>query len=59
MMESLSTWQFAWPWLLLALPMPWLLAWLLPPIVISLFVRVAKAVFSIVKYIKQIIPFAG
>ncbi len=35
------------------------LAWLLPPIVISLLVRVAKAVFSIVKYIKQIIPFAG
>lgn len=31
MIETLADWQFAWPWLLLALPLPWLLAWLLPP----------------------------
>lgn len=26
---------FAWPWLLLALPLPWLLRWLLPPVAAS------------------------
>lgn len=31
MIESLVDWQFAWPWLLLALPLPWLAARLLPP----------------------------
>jgi Ca-activated chloride channel family protein len=28
---ALQHWHFAWPWLLLALPLPWLVAWLLPP----------------------------
>ena len=31
MIETLADWQFAWPWLLLALPLPWLAARLLPP----------------------------
>lgn len=31
MIETLADWQFAWPWLLLALPLPWLVARLLPP----------------------------
>lgn len=33
------------------------LNWLLPPIFISLLVRTAKALLSIAKYIKQILPF--
>jgi hypothetical protein len=33
------------------------LNWLLPPIVISLLVRVVRAILSLVKYVKQILPF--
>lgn len=35
------------------------LNWLLPPILISVLIRVVKVILSIVKYIKQIIPVAG
>lgn len=31
MMAEVLSWEFAWPWLLLALPLPWLAARLLPP----------------------------
>lgn len=30
MIDEISNWQLVWPWLLLALPAPWLAAWLLP-----------------------------
>ncbi|MGE4071900.1 MAG: VWA domain-containing protein [Lysobacterales bacterium] len=31
MIAELLSWEFAWPWMLLALPLPWLAARLLPP----------------------------
>lgn len=35
------------------------LAWLIPPVLITLLIRLAKAILSVLKYIKQIIPMIG
>jgi hypothetical protein len=35
------------------------LSWLLPPILITLLIRIIRAILSLIKYIKQIIPVVG
>lgn len=35
------------------------LTWLLPPILITLLIRIARAILSIIKYVKQILPVVG
>jgi hypothetical protein len=35
------------------------LSWLLPPILITLLIRIIRAVLSLIKYVKQIIPVVG